>query len=196
MGKPVARVLAGLLAVLRGDRQQAGPAPGVLRVFALLLAAVWLVGSAARGGLRQASRAVVFEVRHPELWPSLQPDAREQWRGPYFDALAALQQERPGPGATVAVVVPESECPSFQSVPTRFYETIYRLYPLKPDFYLAEAAGRHHSFWFRSPGKAPPEAPPLFQHDYLIWADEPPGQPSGYRAVYQNEAAVIYCRSR
>jgi len=196
MGKPVARVLAGLLAVLRGDRQQAGPAPGVLRVFALLLVAVWVVGSAARGGLRQASRAVVFEVRHPKLWPSLQPDAREQWRGPYFDALAALLQERSGPGATVAVVVPESECPSFQSVPTRLYETIYRLYPLRPDFFVREAAGHYQPFWFRSPGKAPPEAPPLFQHDYLIWAPPPPAPPSGYRAIYRNSAATICCRSR
>ena len=182
MTHPVARLPAHVLTVLR--------------VLALLVVAAWLLGSAARGGLRSAWTALAFEVRHPALWSSVQPDAREQWRGPYLDALTALQRERPDPEATVAIVLPESERPDFQSVPTRLYEAIYRLYPLKPNFYLRDPAGVYHRFWFRPPRKAQPQGPPLLQHDYLIWAEAPTAQLSGYRAVYRNEAATVYLKVR
>ena len=128
--------------------------------------------------------------------PAGQPDARRPLAGPYYDALDALQEERPGGEATVAVVLPPEEQPSRAEPPARRYETIYRLYPIRVTFFFQQEDGRYAPVWFDSPPDQVPQTLGLWEHEYVLWADnEPPVRAPGYQSIYRNSAAKIYRKS-
>ncbi len=160
-----------------------------MRTLAVALASIWLIFSALRGGLHESlryARAASLSLTSP----APQPDARKQWSGPYFDALAVLQGEHPQRGATVAVTLSSSDLPSFSGLPpARMYETIYRLYPVRPDFQQPDGDW----LWGRSSASQVPRVPPLWKHDFVLWAAaQPPAPPSGNRLIYRNSAALLY----
>ncbi|UCC69861.1 MAG: glycosyltransferase family 2 protein [Armatimonadota bacterium] len=177
-------------------RTDGGAAASIaLRALALALAAVWLVGSAARGELRASARHALAGFRTRAQAPPGQPDARRQWSGPYFDALTILQQEDLSPQTTVAVVLSEEDRPDRDGPPTRLYETVYRLYPTRPVFFFPDANGGYAPFWFDSPTDQVPAAKPIWQHDYVLWADPaPPPAAWSHAAILHNSAARVYRR--
>jgi len=173
------------------------PTP-LLRALALVLGSVWLVGSAAKGGLRTAvSEAWAGVSRGGRAQPG-QADARNQWVGLYYDTLDALVQQPLHDRATIAVVLTPSHLPRFTGASAaRMYETIYRFYPCRVDFYVRYRTGAEEVFWFRSPRDQVPGVPALWQHDYVILAA--PGVAGrtlahNYEAVYGNAEARIYRR--
>ena len=179
------------------SRGQRGAAACVaLRAFAVTIAAVWLVASAATGGLRAAAVHAWQGIQTRAQPAPGQPDARQQWVGPYYDALSALQQENLTPEATVAAVLSEADRPSYESPPTRLYETVYRLYPTRVNFFFAEGKSGYAPFWFDSPPDQVPEAPSLWEHDYVIWAGERTPLPKRHELLIRNSAARVYRRPK
>ncbi len=151
---------------------------------------MWLALSLTHGGLR-ASWSDAWG--HPG--PAVAQDARLPWRGPYFEALEALAALLHR-GDTVAVVLAEGDRPGQpKSIgpPTRVYETIYRLYPVRPDFYFRSWEGSYKPWLFeRRTGEAP-EATGLWDHGTVLWAagSEPRPLVRG-QAIWSNSAATVY----
>jgi hypothetical protein len=168
----------------------------VFRSLAFLVGLAWLVGSAARGGLRSAALSAWRGTIGRGAASPGQPDARTQWSGPYYDVIGALAREPLTRETTVAVVLSERDRPS-SGAPTRMYEAIYRLYPAKVDPYFPAAPGKYRSFWPGIPTRlAPRLAPPipsLWRHDYVLWADpEAAGAPRSYELLGQSSEASLY----
>ena len=179
-----------------GPGQRGAAAYALFRVFAIGLAAAWLAASAVGGGLRTAARQAHAGIRTMGQAPPGQPDARQQWSGPYFDALGALQAEPLSARTTVAVVLAPQDRPDSEAPPTRLYEAVYRLYPARPDFHFAEPGGDYTPFWFEGPTDQVPEARPIWSHDYVLWAEiPPPPAPRGYEVLHDNAAARLYRRA-
>ena len=178
-------------------RREGGAAACVaLRALAIGLALVWLVGSAARGGIRTGVLHAWTAARTRGRAPAGQPDARQQWSGPYFDALDALQQDPLTPETTVAVVLSEQDRPSYETAPTRLYETVYRLYPARPDFFFPAPTGEHTPLWSDAPADQTPSVAPIWDHDCVLWADAPPPRPSRHHAlIFRNPVARVYRRA-
>jgi len=163
-----------------------------LRTLALLVFLGWFVASAVCGGVRWAACNASNVVRpHKRIrgWP----DARDQWHGPYYDAVEALRKAGPTRGSTVAVVLGRAERPGVGHSGTYAFETGYRLYPTTPDLYFPAKAGGHAAFWQVSSPEKIPTVPALWEHDWVLWAD-PAGwpRPEGYRMVYANRDARLY----
>ena len=176
--------------------ERGGAAQSLLRALVVVLIACWVVLSVGRGGIRAGFAAVWDGVRTRAQAPAGQPDARRPLAGPYYDALDALQEERPGGEATVAVVLPPEEQPSRAEPPARRYETIYRLYPIRVTFFFQQEDGRYAPVWFDSPPDQVPQTLGLWEHEYVLWADnEPPVRAPGYQSIYRNSAAKIYRKS-
>ena len=164
----------------------------LMRILAIALATVWLTWSAARGGIHESLRyARAASLCFTEPVP--QPDAREQWSGPYFDALDVLVRERPQRGATVAAALSSSDLPSYSGAPpARMYETVYRLYPARPDFWQPD----HTWLWGGAPASQMPRVQSLWAHDLVLWAaPESPAPPHTCRLIYRNSAARLYRRA-
>jgi len=166
-----------------------------LRGCAVLAVIAWLVVSIASGGLCRAACNVWHGV-HPHKrvrgWP---PDARNQWWGPYYDAVDVLQKAGLSRDTTVAVVLGGGERPRVGHPPKYAYETFYRLYPLTPDLYLPIEAGGHAPYWYVSYVSMIPAIPKLWEHDWVLWADtERWPRPQGYRMIYANPDARLYRR--
>lgn len=167
----------------------------VLRAISLVGAMVWLVGSATRGGLRQAVFDAWTGVRTRGQAPPGQPDARSQWSGLYYNAVDALEHLPLARKSTVAVVLLPSDRVTEDSSPKRFYETVYRLYPTRVEFYFRSPGGGYHVSWFRSPRDQVPRVPALWRHDYVVWADANlPPTPTRYQLIYGNSEARVYRR--
>lgn len=159
---------------------------GYQRGLAVTLGVAWLVISASQGGLCQSWRAAC----HP--WRRTCPDARQQWSGPYFDALDALAPclDR---GQTVAVVLSPADHPEQPAPPVRMYETIYRLYPARPDFYFPEGGTDCGPWWFPCRAGEAPQVGELWAHRVVLWADEKRAQlPDGRHPAWKNSVATIY----
>ena len=178
------------------DARPTRGAPEALRALALLIFLGWFIASAVCGGLRWAACNTSNVVRpHKRIrgWP----DARDQWHGPYYDALEALRNARLAPESTVAVVLGRAERPGAGHSGTYAFETGYRLYPTAPDLYVPAKAGGYAAFWQVSSPEKIPAIPALWEHDWVLWAD-PAGwpRPEGYRMVYANRDARLYRKMR
>ncbi len=177
-------------------RERGAAACVALRALAVALALVWLVGSAARGGLRAGALHAWTATQTRGRAPAGQPDARQQWSGPYFDALDALQEEPLAADTPVAVVLSEQDRPSYETPPTRLYEATYRLYPARPDFFFPAPAGGHTAHWAEAPADQTPSVVPIWDHEYVLWADAPPPRPSPHHALtFRNPVARVYRRA-
>ena len=168
-------------------RRKTAPKLRFARAAAAIVGAAWLSLSLTHGGLRSS----LAGLRAPRRGPA-QPDARRQWSGPYFDALDELAARMGGRG-TLGVALTSADEPGWNAPPTRMYETIYRLYPVRPDFFLPAAKGEYAPFWFKCPRNQIPQAPGLWEHDYVLWAaGGRASPPEGWRPVFSNSAAAIY----
>lgn len=185
-----------MLSVTGGTNADRRDRLDVWGVLLVVLGAAWLVASAARGGLRTAvSEAWIGVVRHAAAPPGA-PDARNQWAGLYYNALDALAHQPLPPPTTIAVVLTPAHLPKFSGASAaRMYETIYRLYPHRVDFYIRGETGAEQLFWFDSPPDHVPRVPPLWQHEYVLVADARRGPAAGdYELVYGNAEARVYRR--
>jgi hypothetical protein len=177
-------------------RERGAAACIALRALAVGLALVWLVGSAARGGLRAGALHAWTATQTRGRAPAGQPDARHQWSGPNFDALDILQQEPLTAETTLAAALSDQDRPSYDSPPIRLYETVYRLYPVRPDFFFRAPTGEHTPLWSDSPPGQVPSVAPIWDHDYVLWSDSPPPRTSRQHAlIFRNSVARVYRRA-
>jgi len=183
-----------------GFEPEASPVPrrGIRCVSRLLLPcllALWFVASAIHGGLRQSVHDAVTGIEARGQAPPGQPDARTQWLGPYYQALDEVLKRRPNRSA-IAIVLRASDRDGSKAGPSpRLSESIYRLYPSKVDCYYRQGDDGYGIFWFPSAPAPPPASPPLWQHEYVLWADDiAPEPPPGYRPVFRNSEAALYER--
>jgi len=155
----------------------------VTRAAAAVVGVAWVVLSVTHGGLQASLRGLRASSPGPG-----QPDARKQWSGPYFDALDELAR-RVKAGDTVAVVLTSADRPG---VP-RMLEAVYRLYPVRPDFYLAGGVPAPAPFSFGSPAEQIPVAPPPAAHRYILWgAGVCDKSPAHHHRLFRNAEAEIY----
>lgn len=165
-----------------------------LRFLALALVLAWVAWSVARGGLRQAVAAAWSGATTRGLGVPGHLDARRQWTGPYYDALDFLTRQPLDANTTIAVVLFPSTRVDFASgVNPRRYEAMYRLYPVRPDIYIASTEGEPEVSWFGSPKSQVPTVPALWKHTYVIWSDSGRAPAaSGYRLLFANDDARVY----
>jgi hypothetical protein len=72
-------------------------------------------------------------------------------------------------------------------------EAVYRLYPLRPDFYFGAPAGSGQPYWFECRAGEAPSVPGLWEHDAVVWAHGGSApNPEGYLLEFGNSAATVY----
>lgn len=167
------------------DRLTTVPRLSFRHYVALALGAAWLVLSVTQGGLSRSWRALYRPG--PE-----RPDARRQWSGPYFDALDVLAPSL-SRGDSVAVVLAQADHPEQPAPPVRMYETIYRLYPARPDFYFRAGSASCDPWWFPCRAGEAPRVTGLWAHRFVLWADAKKAHPpEGCRPAWENSVATVY----
>jgi hypothetical protein len=167
------------------------------RAATIAVVAAWSLLSIT-GSFRRAAAYAWEGVSRRGQAPPGKVDARAQWQGYYYNTLDALAREPLTRATTVAAVLTQPDFTGRKGVASpRTGETSYRLYPTKVDFYLLTASGSCEPYWFAAPSPSHPfpRIPPLWQHDYVLWAGGYPlPTPAGYRLIYRSSEAALYRR--